>query len=132
MRERVYQGRRAGHRFISIYQVVCELETGMQPTGNREDKRGRWIQLLRHARLWPQDIDTTRVYLELRRTGRVLFQVDMVLAAQARPHRLTVLTTDCDFDALSDPRVENGTVASDPAASHRIWPALAGAGAGTA
>ena len=32
---------------------------------------------------------------------------DMVLAALARQHKLTVLTTDWDFDALADLRVEN-------------------------
>jgi tRNA(fMet)-specific endonuclease VapC len=55
--------------------------------------------------------DTARlygaVYVELRRLGRALSQVDMVLAALARQHKLTVLTTDRDFEALEDLRVEN-------------------------
>ena len=34
-------------------------------------------------------------------------QVDMVLAALARQHKLTVLTTDRDFEALRDLQVEN-------------------------
>jgi tRNA(fMet)-specific endonuclease VapC len=70
--------------------------------------------LLRHVRLWPLDGDTARiygaVYIELRRTGRVLSQVDMILAALARQHKLTVLTTDRDFEALADLRVENWVV----------------------
>ncbi len=57
------------------------------------------------------DAETVRlystVYIELRRQGRVLSQVDMMLAALARQHRLTILTTDRDFEALADLRVEN-------------------------
>ena len=29
VRERIHQGRRAGHRFISCYPVLCELEVGI-------------------------------------------------------------------------------------------------------
>lgn len=75
------------------------------------DNRRRLAQLLRHVRMWPLDGDTARfygqVYIELRRQGRVLSQVDMMLAAFARQHKLTVLTTDRDFEALMDLHVEN-------------------------
>jgi tRNA(fMet)-specific endonuclease VapC len=61
--------------------------------------------------MWPVDTQTARhygaVYLELRRQGRVLSQVDMMLAALARQHDITVLTTDRDFEALADIKVEN-------------------------
>ena len=114
VRERIHQGRRAGHRFISCYPVLCELEVGIQQTPNPDDNRRRLAQLLRHVRLWPLDTETTRlygaVYLELRRQGRVLLQVDIMLAALARQHKLIVLTTDRDFEALSDLAVENWAV----------------------
>ncbi len=114
VRERVHQGRRAGHRFISCYPVLCELEDGIQQTPNPDDNRRRLAQLLRHVRLWPLDTETTRlygaVYLELRRQGRVLSQVDIMLAALARQHKLIVLTTDRDFEALTDLAVENWAV----------------------
>jgi predicted nucleic acid-binding protein len=42
--------------------------------------------------------------------GRVLSQVDMMLAALARQHRLTLLTTDRDFEVLTDLRLENRIV----------------------
>ena len=78
-----------------------------------EDNRRRLAQLLRHVRLWPLDAETARlygtVYLEWRRRGRALSQVDMLLAALARQHKLTVLTTDRDFDALPDLRAEDWT-----------------------
>jgi tRNA(fMet)-specific endonuclease VapC len=111
VRERIHQGRRAGQRFISCYPVLCELEVGIQQTAKPEDHRRRLAQLLRHVRLWPVDANTARlygaVYTELRRQGRVLSQVDMMLAALARQHQLTVLTTDRDFEALTDLKVEN-------------------------
>ena len=111
VRDRIHQGRRAGHRFISCYPVLCELETGIQQTRKIEENRRRLGQLLRHVRLWPLDSETSRlygkVYIELRDQGRVLSPVDMMLAALARQHKLTVLTTDRDFEALSDLRVEN-------------------------
>ena len=114
MRERIHQGRRAGHRFISCYPVLCELEVGIQQTPNPDDNRRRLAQLLRHVRLWPLDTETTRlygaVYLELRRQGRVLSQVDIMLAALARQHKLIVLTTDRDFEALANLAVENWAV----------------------
>lgn len=104
VRDRIHQGRRVGHRFISCYPVLCELEVGIQQTSRPDDNRRRLAQLLRHVRLWPLDAATARlygeVYLELRRAGRALSQVDIVLAALARQHKLTVLTTDRDFEAL--------------------------------
>jgi predicted nucleic acid-binding protein len=48
----------------------------------------------------------------LRGQGRVLSQVDMMLAALARQHKLSILTTDRDFEALSDLTVENWVVSS--------------------
>jgi predicted nucleic acid-binding protein len=114
VRERIHAQRRAGYRFISCYPVLCELEVGIQQTPKPDENRRRLAQLLRHVRLWPLDGETARlygkVYIELRRSGRVLSQVDMVLAALARQHHLTVLTTDRDFETLADLRLENWVV----------------------
>jgi tRNA(fMet)-specific endonuclease VapC len=113
VRERIRQESRAGHRFVSCYPVLCELEVGIQQTTKPDDNRRRLAQLLRHVRLWPLDTATTRLYgqayLQLRDAGRALSQVDIILAALARQHDLTLLTTDRDFEALSDVRVENWT-----------------------
>ena len=43
----------------------------------------------------------------LRRKGPVVSQVDMMLAALGRQHKLTILTADRDFEALPDLHVEN-------------------------
>ena len=111
VRERIHQERKAENRFISCYPVLCELEVGIQQTAKPDDNHRRMTQLLRHVRLRPIDGDTARhygaVYIELRSKGRVLSQVDMMLAAMARQHKLVVLTTDRDFEALPDWAVEN-------------------------
>jgi tRNA(fMet)-specific endonuclease VapC len=84
VRERIHQGRTVGQRFISCHPVLRELEFGIQQTSKPDDIRRRLTHLLRHVRLWPLDGETTRlygaVYVELRRHGRVLSQVDMMLA----------------------------------------------------
>jgi tRNA(fMet)-specific endonuclease VapC len=41
VRERIHQGRRAGHRLISCYPVLCELEAGIQQTTKLEENRRR-------------------------------------------------------------------------------------------
>lgn len=114
VRERIRRECRLGHRFVSCYPVLCELEAGIQQTLNPEDNRRRLTQILRHVRLWPLDAETTRyygaAYLELRRMGRTLSQVDIVLTAMARQHKLIILSTDRDFEALPDLRVENWVV----------------------
>jgi predicted nucleic acid-binding protein len=111
VRDRIHQARRIGHRFISCYPVLCELEAGIQQTAKPNDNRRRLGQLLRHIRMWPVDGQTARiygaVYLELRRQGRVLSQVDMILASLARQHGTTVLTSDGDFESLDDLKIEN-------------------------
>ena len=111
LRERLHRERRDGHRFVTCYPVLCELEVGIQQTAKPDENQRRLVQLLRQVRLWPLDSGTSRLYgtvfLELRRAGRVLSQVDMMLAALARQHGLTVLSTDRDFEALRELRIEN-------------------------
>lgn len=111
VRDRIHRARRAGHRFVSCHPVLCELEVGIQQTTKPDEYRRRLFQLLRHLRMWPLDAETTRlygaVYIELRQKGRALSQVDLMLAALARQHKLIVLTTDRDFEALPDLTVEN-------------------------
>lgn len=114
VRDRIHRARRAGHRFISCYPVLCELEVGIQQTAKPDEYRRRLSQLLRHLRMWPLDAETTRlygaVYIELRRQGRALSQVDLMPAALARQHKLIVLSTDRDFEALPDLTIENWAV----------------------
>lgn len=111
VRDLIQRARQAGDRFITCVPVLCELEAGIQQTAKPADHRRRLTQLLRHVRVWGLDQQTARLYgeafNELQRQGRALSQVDIMLAAVARQHKLIVLTTDSDFDALPDIRCQN-------------------------
>lgn len=111
VRDQIHSARKAGNRFIACVPVLCELEAGIQQTAAPADYRRRLGQLLRHVRLWPLDQDTARLYgtafNELRRRGKALSQVDIMLAALARQHNLVILSTDSDFDALPDIKRQN-------------------------
>jgi tRNA(fMet)-specific endonuclease VapC len=111
VRERILQLRRAGHRLGTCVPVLCELETGIQRTRRREHNRRILITLLRQIRIWPLEpplaLVYAEVYHELRAGGRVLSQVDMMLAALSRSMDAVLLTDDRDFEALPDLQIEN-------------------------
>jgi tRNA(fMet)-specific endonuclease VapC len=111
LRERVFQSHRAGNRFGVCVPVLCELEAGLERLKKRDRPRRLLNRLLTHIRLWPIGRTAARLYgevdVELTRAGRVLSQVDMMIAALAREMNLTVLTTDRDFEALPDIKTEN-------------------------
>lgn len=96
--------------------VLCEVEAGIQhvkhPVAYYADLR----HVMRLVRVWPLDLTTARLYGEihsdLRRRGRALSQVDMMLAALARQMALTLVTADRDFEALPDIPTENWSVPS--------------------
>ena len=71
---------------------------------------------MRQVRLWPLERSLARFYAEvfdeLRRRGRALSQVDIMLAALARQMNATLLTSDRDFEALPDLRLENWLAAA--------------------
>jgi tRNA(fMet)-specific endonuclease VapC len=111
VRERILQLRQAGHRMGTCVPVLCELETGLKRTQRRELNRRILATLLRQIRIWPLEppmaLIYAEVYHELRARGRVLSQVDMILAALSRSLNATLLTDDRDFEALPDLQVEN-------------------------
>jgi tRNA(fMet)-specific endonuclease VapC len=94
--------------------ALCELEAGIQQVVDPVTYRSNLKQLLRQVRIWPIDLETARLYgeihFDLRRRGRVLSEVDIMLAAMARQMNLTLATTDKDFTALPDIPTENWLV----------------------
>jgi tRNA(fMet)-specific endonuclease VapC len=91
--------------------LLCEIEAGIQQVQRPDAYRQNLADLLRQVRLWPMDLRIAReygeIYNDLKRRGRVLSQVDMMVAAMARQMRLTVVTMDQDFAALPDLPTEN-------------------------
>lgn len=109
--QRILAARREGWRIGSCPPVLCELAVGIEQTARREANWKALRVFLRQIRIWPIDLSTAQIYgqlyQELRANGRVLSQVDMMLAALARRMKLTVLTIDRDFEAIGDIKIEN-------------------------
>ena len=111
VRDRIGQLHRSGIRVGTCVPVLCELEAAL-PYGNRgEAYRKALLRLLGRVRLWPLEREVARrygeVFKDLRSRGRVLSQVDMILASLAELHDVTLVTTDRDFEALPSLRIEN-------------------------
>jgi predicted nucleic acid-binding protein len=104
--QRIFESRLSGVRLGTCLPVLCEVEAGLRHVRHKVKYRRNLEHLLLQLRLWPIDLKTTRiygdVYIELRRRGRALSQVDIMVAALARQMTLIVLTTDGDFEALPD------------------------------
>ena len=109
VRDRIHavQGRPSFHLLL---RVICELEAGIQQTPKVEDNRRRLAQLcdtFDRGRLMAILPECTARFSLNRCQGRVLSQVDMMLAAPVRQHGTIILTTDRDFEALPDLRAKN-------------------------
>jgi len=103
--------RKQGIRVGTCVPALCELEVGIlqvhDPVGYRPTLR----VFLRRLRIWPVTLETARIYGELfhdlKRRGRAMSQVDMMLAALCRELDLVLVTTDADFAALPWLKTEN-------------------------
>jgi tRNA(fMet)-specific endonuclease VapC len=106
--QRIFEARLKGIRIGTCLPVLCEIEAGLHQVRHKAKYRRDLDHLLLQLRLWPINLQTARIYgdlyTELRRRGRVLSQVDIMVAALARQMKLTVLTTDLDFEAVSEIR----------------------------
>jgi hypothetical protein len=89
----------------------------IQKTRHVDAYRRQLGHVLRKVKLIPLDSATSRlygeIYCDLTRRGRVLSQVDMMLAAIANQHGLSLLTSDLDFEAVPGLRTEDWTRAVD-------------------
>jgi predicted nucleic acid-binding protein len=108
---RVFAAARDGHRIGTCVPVLCEVAVGFGQTPRPEKNWKALGVLLHEIRLWPLEPDIALTYAEifreLKAKGRVLSQVDMMLAAMARRDKLIILTTDRDFDAVGGVRTDN-------------------------
>ena len=111
LRSRIHESLRAGHRFGTCVPVLCELKTGLSHTTRRDQNHRILATLLRQIRVWTLEARIAPFYAGvfhlLRARGRVLSQVDMIVAALARAMDATVLSADRDFEAIPALRVQN-------------------------
>jgi len=111
VRDRIQQLHRHGNVFATCGPVLCELLVGVTSRKDTAKARKRLEKLMQIVRVWPIDLAIADQYAiayhELRKAGRALSQVDIMLAALARHADATLVTTDNDFEALRDVRKEN-------------------------
>jgi predicted nucleic acid-binding protein len=111
LRERLYQQHHQGSCFRTCVPVICEIEVGIQDSSHLDAYRRQLKQLIRKVKLIPLEPALGQlygaVYRELRRKGRAMSQVDMMLAALVRHTKWTLLTADRDYEALPDLPTEN-------------------------
>src|SRR5580692_5993518 len=85
LRDRLRKAHRTGHILGVAVPALCELESGIAQIVGPESYRQRLRHLACGLRTWPLESRIASVYgelyLDLRRRGRILSQVDMMLAA---------------------------------------------------
>jgi predicted nucleic acid-binding protein len=111
VRRRITELRQRGIKVGTCVPVLCEIEAGIEQVSRPDAYRQNLHRVLQQMRIWPIDPPTARLYgaihHHLKQHGRVLSQVDMMLAALARQMSLTIVTSDQDFSALNDIVTEN-------------------------
>lgn len=109
--QRVDAALRVGDRFGICLPVLCEYRAGIRLSRRYRQNLSRLQAALTIFRLWSADEQTAAefagLFQELRSAGRTLSQFDHLIAAIARQFKLTLLTADQDFQAVSRIRVEN-------------------------
>ncbi|MEJ7591491.1 MAG: type II toxin-antitoxin system VapC family toxin [Planctomycetaceae bacterium] len=104
--------RRQGCRIGTCEPVVAELLFGLEMSSSRNANILRLYRGLRLIRCWPFDRSASEVYgrtsAELRRRGRQMQVIDVMLAATALSlGNCTVVTTDSDLSDIPCLKVEN-------------------------
>jgi tRNA(fMet)-specific endonuclease VapC len=115
-RHGVYERARAevarGNRIGISVPVLAELYYGIEFSASREKNLQRLHVALPSLAIWPFTEEAAaeygRIAAELRRTGRPMQQVDIMVAATAQTlGNCTVVTADSDLSAVPGLPVEN-------------------------
>jgi tRNA(fMet)-specific endonuclease VapC len=111
LRDRIAQHRLRGDKFGTCVPAVCELEVGIRQTGHIEENRRRLRSLMKSVAVWPLDLSAAPIYAQhyesLRARGRVLGDIDLLIAVTATLQNAVLLTADQDFTGLSEVPTEN-------------------------
>lgn len=111
VRDKLRDVRLRGDRVGTAVPALCELHAGIALTARRAQNERLLRELLRQVRIWPLDLKCAAsygdLYHELRRRGRALSQVDIMLATIAKHLSATLVTSDRDFEALPEIRLES-------------------------
>jgi tRNA(fMet)-specific endonuclease VapC len=110
--ERARQAIADGHRIGIGLPVLAELHYGIEYSDSAERNRVLLQRALADLILWPLTEEATEIYgrirADLRRAGRVIQSVDVMVAAIALSlNRCTVVSSDGDLLAVSGLSVVN-------------------------
>ncbi len=109
---RATEARRNGSRIGIGIPVLAELYYGVEYSSSRERNLEKLQRALSTLRIWPFDLKAAaefgRLRAELRRRGRPMQVVDMMIAAIALTLRdCTVVSSDSDLSAIFGLQIEN-------------------------
>jgi tRNA(fMet)-specific endonuclease VapC len=109
---RVRDARMRGAIIGTCMPVAAELFFGAEFSASRDINRPRVVRALSRIKCWPFDRlaveEYGRIAAELRRIGRPMQQIDIMIAAIALSiGHCTVITDDTDLSAVPGLRVEN-------------------------
>ena len=110
--ERVDAARHAGDRIGICTPVLGELWSGVEGSVSRERNLQRLRLSLSRIVVWPYNNEAAeqfgRIFAELRRIGRPMQQIDIMVAAIALSlGNCTVVTADSDLTAVQGLTIEN-------------------------
>jgi tRNA(fMet)-specific endonuclease VapC len=112
VRGRVDSQRKLGHRIGICVPVLGELWSGVEGSASRELNLRRLRHALSRLVVWPYTnaaaAEYGKIFSELRRSGRVIQQVDIQIAAVARtPPNCVVVSKDSDLQPIPGLGIEN-------------------------
>ena len=114
IRERIAEETAKGNRIGISLMNLAELYYGVENSQTREANLKRLVANLGHFTIWPFTQAAAKEYgriaTQLKRAGRSIQQIDMLIAAVAMTiPNCTVVTLDTDLSAVNGLAVENWT-----------------------
>lgn len=112
VRARAKAARKLGHRVGICIPVLGELWSGVEGSNTRDLNLQRLRRALSQLSIWPYTVQAAaeygRIFMELRRAGRPMQQIDMQIGAIALTlSNCVIVTKDSDLSAIPGVTVEN-------------------------
>lgn len=112
IRDRAIAQRKLGHRVGICVPVLGELWSGVEGSTSRERNLRSLRSAISWLLLWHYTEEAAeefgRIYAEMRRTGRVIQQIDTQIGAIARTlPNCVIVSKDADLSTISGVTIEN-------------------------
>ena len=112
VRAQAKAARTLGHRVGICIPVLGELWSGVEGSASRDLNLRRLRHAVSQLSIWPYTVEAAaeygRIFMELRRAGRPMQQIDMQIGAIARTlPNCVIVSKDSDVSAIMGVAVEN-------------------------